>query len=179
VSDVTIDAMVPDWSRERPRRFWDPSRKLLKAIRDYQCASSKLPLLRQWARYSAVLRHRFWSVVCGCDIPLNCSLGGGLKLTHPNGVVIHPEAEVGVNCLLLQQVTLVKGVRLAGHVDIGAGAKLVRPVRVGAHAQIGANAVVLEDVPAGATVIGVPARNVKVAVEAGSDGWLTPVVEDR
>ena len=31
---------------------------------------------------------------------------GGLLLPHPNGVVIHPEAEIGPNCLFFQQVTL-------------------------------------------------------------------------
>jgi serine O-acetyltransferase len=46
---------------------------------------------------------------------------------------------------------------IAGHVDIGAGAKVLGPVRVGAHARIGANAVVLRDVPDGATVAGIPA----------------------
>ena len=47
---------------------------------------------------------------------------------------------------------------LAGHVDIGAGAKVLGGVTIGAHAVIGANAVVLCDVPAGATAVGIPAR---------------------
>lgn len=153
-----ISAEIPDWSREKPRRLWDPPRRLLRSIRDYQASFARLLPLRRFYRYSAVLRYRFWSVVCGCDIPLNAQLGGGLKLTHPTGVVIHPEAHVGVNCLILQQVTLVAGVRLQGHVDIGAGAKIIRPVTIGEHAEIGANAVVLQDVPAGAIAVGVPAK---------------------
>ena len=110
----------------------------------------------------AVLRHRFWSVVTGADIPINCQLGGGLLIPHPNGIVIHPDAQVGPNCLIFQQVTIGAahgGVpRIAGHVDIGAGAKVLGSIIVGEHAQIGANAVVLNDVPAGATAVGIPAR---------------------
>lgn len=105
-----------------------------------------------------MFEHRFWSAVTASDIPLNCQIGGGLLLTHPTGVVIHPKAVVGPNCLILQQVTLVEGVILGGHVDVGAGAKIVRGVNIGAHAKIGANAVVICDVPAGATAVGVPAR---------------------
>jgi serine O-acetyltransferase len=94
---------------------------------------------------------------------LNCRLGGGLLIPHPNGIVIHPEVELGPNCLVFQQVTIGtrdgSGVpRIEGHVDIGAGAKIIGALTIGRHATIGANAVVLEDVPAGATAVGIPAR---------------------
>ena len=39
MSDVS--SKEPDWSRERPRKFWDPSRKLLSAIRCYQNVQEK------------------------------------------------------------------------------------------------------------------------------------------
>lgn len=114
-------------------------------------------------RKSAVVRHRFWSIVTGADIPLNSNIGGGLLLPHPNGVVIHPEARIGPNCLIFQQVTI--GTRgeggaphIGGHVDIGAGAKVLGEIRIGDHARIGANAVVLRDVPAGKTALGIPAE---------------------
>jgi serine O-acetyltransferase len=111
----------------------------------------------------AVLRYRLWSIVTGADIPLNCRLGGGLLMPHPNGIVIHPDAEIGPNCLLFQQVTIgTRGnggaPRIDGHVDIGAGAKIIGAVAIGRHAKIGANSVVLDDVPAGATAVGIPAR---------------------
>lgn len=83
-------------------------------------------------------------------------------LPHPNGVVIHDKACIGPNCLIFQQVTVVSGVKIGGHVDIGAGAKIICSVHIGDHAKIGANAVVLCDVPAGATAVGVPARIVKL-----------------
>jgi len=153
-----ISATEPDWSREKPRRWWDPSRQLLKSIRAYQKWHAKGGIVAGLLRRINVLQHRLWSVVTGADIPIDCQLGGGLLLTHPNGVVIHPESSIGPNCLILQQVTVVKGVKIGGHVDIGAGAKILRQVTIGDHAKIGANAVVLCDVPAGATAVGVPAR---------------------
>jgi serine O-acetyltransferase len=148
-------ASIADWTREAPRRWWDPSRRLLRSIRRYQAAHGPFAgvVRRYW-----VLEHRFWSVVTGADIPLNCQIGGGLLLTHPNGVVIHPKSPIGVNCLLFQQVTITGGVTIGGHVDIGAGAKILGPVTIGDHARIGANAVVTTDVPAHATAVGIPAR---------------------
>jgi serine O-acetyltransferase len=156
----SISATEPDWSRERVRRGnWNPSRSLLKSIRDHERARQ-----RGWGLRAkiAVLRHRFWSMVTGADIPLGSKIAGGLLIPHPNGIVIHPDAEIGPNCLLFQQVTIGTaegGVpRLGGHVDVGAGAKLIGPITIGDHARIGANAVVTRDVPAGATAVGIPAR---------------------
>lgn len=153
-----ISPTEPDWSREACCRWWDPSRQLLKSIREYQKWQKRGGIVGRFFCKWNVLQHRFWSIVAGCDIPINCQLGGGLLLTHPIGVVIHPGASIGPNCLILQQVTLVDGVKLGGHVDIGAGAKIVRSVTIGNHVKIGANAVVLCDVPEGATAVGVPAK---------------------
>ena len=92
-------------------------------------------------------------------------------LPHPNGVVIHPDARVGPNCLIFQQVTLgtlaTGGTPvIGGHVDIGAGAKLLGGIVVGEHAQIGANAVVLTDVPARSVAVGIPARCLPIKMGA-------------
>lgn len=158
-----VSARVPDWSREQPERFWDPGRKLLRAIRGYQYWKGRSGPFALLQRKLHVIRHCFWSAVTGADIPLTCNIGGGLLIPHPNGIVIHPDAWIGVNCIIFQQVTI--GTRgdagsplIEGHVDIGAGAKILGSVRVGEHATIGANAVVVSDVPNGASAIGVPAR---------------------
>lgn len=154
---MTISASKPDWSREKPRGYWDPSRRLLGAIRAHQAGG---PLRRRLA----VLQHRFWSVVAGADIPLNTQIAGGLILPHPTGIVMHPEAEIGPNCAIFQHVTLGTkrggggAPRLGGHVDVGPGACILGGVYVGDHAVIGANAVVLQDVSAGSVAVGVPAR---------------------
>lgn len=153
-------ATCPDWSRERCRRGWDPPRRLLACIRHYQACRKRNTLLAALISKWCVLRHIFWSAVTGADIPLNAQIEGGLLLLHPNGIVVHPGARIGPNCLLLQQVTLCGGVVLEGNVMVGAGAKIIAPVVVGANAKIGANSVVLQDVPRNATAVGIPARTV-------------------
>jgi len=158
-----VSATVPDWSREAKRFWsWQPSRSLLASLRAHDRLSGARGPWAALRRKCVVLRHGIWSVVTGADVPLGCAIGGGLLLPHPNGVVIHVDAQIGPNCLIFQQVTIGAlrsgGVpRLGGHVDVGAGAKILGDIRVGDHALIGANAVVLIDVPAGATAAGIPA----------------------
>jgi serine O-acetyltransferase len=161
-----VSAEIPDWSREVPRRFWDPGPKLLLAIRRYQFWQNRGGVLSALICKWLVLRHRMWSVVTGAEIPLNCCIGGGLIIPHPNGIVIHPTAKIGVNCLIFQQVTVgtrgTSGVPvIAGHVDIGAGAKILGPIFIGAHAKIGANALVVSDVPSGCIFAGMPAKGIR------------------
>jgi serine O-acetyltransferase len=163
VFDRSEQSEAGDASRERKGFFeWAPSRSLLASIRSYQRWRGKwyaLPFVKL-----AVLRHRFWSVVTAADIPINSKIGAGLLLPHPTGVVIHPDARIGPDCLILSCVTI--GTRAGGvptlgiHVDVGTGARILGHVRVGDHAVIGAGAVVVKDVRPGATVIGVPAREV-------------------
>lgn len=160
--NTPVSAHVPDLLRECKSAWsWCPSRSLLASIRSYQrYADSRNPFLIIASKL-AILRYRWWSVITGADIPINTRIGGGLLLPHPGGIVIHPDVEIGPNCLIFQQVTLGfwnGGVpRIGGHVDIGAGAKILGGVAIGDHARIGANAVVVHDVPAGKTAMGVPA----------------------
>ncbi|PSF38918.1 serine acetyltransferase [Aphanothece hegewaldii CCALA 016] len=161
-----ISATEADWSREELTKWWDSSRQLLKALRQYQKLQKKQGFFPQIIKRWYVLQHRFWSVVAGADIPINCNIEGGLLMPHPTGIVIHPSAVIGPNCLILQQVTIVGNVQIGGHVDIGAGAKIIRPVKIGNHAKIGANAVVLSDVPDGATAVGIPAKIITKSSES-------------
>jgi len=68
------------------------------------------------------------------------------------GVVIAPFVTIGLRSGDVRGPTIERGA------NIGTGAKVIGPVTVGAGATVGANAVVVDDVPAGATVVGAPAR---------------------
>lgn len=178
-------ATEPDWSREEQRHRWDPGRRLLRSIRAYQATAGWWWPLRKLARAFIVPRHRFWSAVSGAEVPLNAQLSGGIILPHPNGVVIHPKAVIGPNCVIFQQVTIgrrdwkcVAPVIGAG-VEIGAGAKILGRVTIGDGAKIGANAVVLQDVPAGCTAVGVPARVIGALDGANGASYPPPATRTQ
>lgn len=151
-----VSAEIPDWKREESDRYWNPGVRLIRSIRFYQKYRNK-PFMK-WIKYFGIIRYRFWSIVAGADIPLNSKISGGLLMPHPNGIVIHPEVEIGPNCLIFQQVTIGsngKGVpKIGGHVDIGAGAKILGAVKIDNHVIIGANAVVTKSVEKNKTVKG-------------------------
>lgn len=159
-----ISSTQPDWGREKAvKGRYEPAKHLLASIRIYQRLKSRGGVLSKLRLPFTVLAHRFWSAVTGADIPLNSNIGGGLIMPHPNGIVIHPDAQIGPNCLFFQQVTIGTGPIpgtpvIHGHVDIGAGARVLGGVTIGEHAKIGANAVVIHDVPEHATAVGIPAR---------------------
>jgi serine acetyltransferase len=100
------------------------------------------------------------------DLPVRTRVGPGLTLNHAYAIVVHPDAVLGSNCLLIQGVTIGQKVSTGQHrapvvgdgVSFGAHASVLGPVHIGDGARIGAGAVVLCDVPAGATAVGVPAR---------------------
>jgi serine O-acetyltransferase len=102
----------------------------------------------------------------GIEIHPGARIGHRFFIDHGMGVVIGETAEIGDDVTLYQGVTL-GGVSLdpgkrhptiGDNVIIGAGAAVLGPFTVGANARIGSNAVVVKAVPAGATMVGIPAR---------------------
>jgi sugar O-acyltransferase (sialic acid O-acetyltransferase NeuD family) len=111
-------------------------------------------------------------------------IGGGVEIGEgaviSAGVIINTGAQIGQNVILNtacivehhnrvgDHVHIAPGVRLGGDVEIGPGALIgigatvVPQRRIGAWSIVGAGAVVTEDVPAFSTVVGVPARVIKV-----------------
>jgi len=149
------------------------SSRLLASIEAFQYHDARPGIWHKAMRKVARVRHLVWSVLTQSDIAPQATLGRRLMLPHPNGVVIHEDAIVGDDCMIMQQVTIgmiEEGAvpRLGNKVYVGAGAKIIGKVSVGDGARVGANAVVTHDVPAGCTAIGVPARVVRRKV--GRDG---------
>ena len=105
----------------------------------------------------------------GIEIHPGATIGRRVFIDHGMGVVIGETAEIGDDCTLYHGVTLGgvswnKGKRhptLGKGVVVGAGAKILGPFEVGDGAKVGSNSVVVKPVPAGATVVGIPARIVE------------------
>jgi len=123
--------------------------------------------LRWLARFASHVT-RF---LTGVEIHPGAKIGRRVFIDHGMGVVIGETAEIGDDCTLYHGVTLGgvswnQGKRhptLGKGVVVGAGAKILGPFVVGDGAKVGSNSVVVKPVPAGATVVGIPAR----MVEAG------------
>ena len=114
----------------------------------------------------------------GIEIHPGAEIGRRLFIDHGMGVVIGGTAKLGDDVTLYQGVTLggtslERGVKrhptLEDGVIVGAGASVLGPFTVGRGARIGANAVAVDAVPAGATVVGIPARQVGARRKAARD----------
>ena len=116
------------------------------------------------------------------DIHPGAEIGRNFFIDH-GFVVIGETASIGDDVTIYQQVTLggtnptsgVGGKRhptLEDGVIVGSGAQILGPITVGPRARIGANSVVTKDVPAGATMVGIPARSTLVDAEQSSASFL-------
>ena len=112
-------------------------------------------------------------ILTGIEIHPAAKIGAGFFVDHGMGTVIGETAEIGRDVTLYHDVTL-GGVMpavdaeqqraskrhptLGDYVIVGAGAQILGPITVHRCARVGGNSVVTKDVPEGATVVGVPAR---------------------
>ena len=113
----------------------------------------------------------------GIEIHPGAKIGKNLFIDHGMGVVIGETSEIGDNVTIYHAVTLggsspsVDSERqrnekrhptIGNDVVIGSGAQIIGPVKVGNNSRIAANAVVVKDVPENATMVGIPAKAVKL-----------------
>jgi serine O-acetyltransferase len=98
------------------------------------------------------------------EVSRSAQIGGGLRLPHPMGIIIGPNAVIGEDCDLYAGVRLVlghgcrRGPVIGDGVFLGDGAKVVGALRVGDGAVIGVSSVVTRDIPGNVTAVGIPAR---------------------
>jgi serine O-acetyltransferase len=165
-------------------------RQDLRAVFDRDpAATSAIEVLFTYAGFHALLAYRMshWlsihhipflprvisqiaRILTGIEIHPSAIIGKGFFIDHGMGVVVGETAEIGEYVTLFQGVTLggtgkERGKRhptLGNHVVVGAGAKILGGIRIGDNVKVGANSVVLKSVPANSTVIGVPARVIKM-----------------
>lgn len=115
------------------------------------------------ARRNMPVARKLLAVLLHVELP---RLEFDLRLPHPYGVVVNPGARLAHNVTLYQGVTI-GGKRtgrrsgvptISENVVVYPNAVIVGGIHLGAGATVGPGAVVFEDVPAGATVVGNPAR---------------------
>ena len=113
----------------------------------------------------------------GIEIHPGAKIGKNLFIDHGMGIVIGETSEIGDNVTIYHAVTLggsspsidserqrheKRHPTIGNDVVIGSGAQVIGPVNVGNGARIAANAVVVKDVPENATMVGIPAKAVKL-----------------
>ncbi len=113
----------------------------------------------------------------GIEIHPGAKIGKNLFIDHGMGVVIGETSEIGDNVTIYHNVTLggsspsidserqrheKRHPTICNDVVIGSGAQIIGPIKVGNNARIAANAVVVKDVPENATMVGIPAKVVKL-----------------
>lgn len=128
-----------------------------------------------------VVNH-FARFMTSIDIHPGASIGKNFFVDH-GFVVIGETAEIGDNVTMYQGSTLggtnpTNGMGGKRHPTIGdgaiisLGAAILGPIHVGAGARIGANAVVTKDVPEGATMVGIPAKQMLVEVKPETQNFV-------
>jgi len=113
-----------------------------------------------------VTAQKLVEIVTGISIPAQCEIGDGLYIGHYGSIILAPEARIGHNCSLAQNVTIGiagggddRGAPIVGNrVFIGAHSVIVGRITIGDDAVICAGSVVNRSVPARAVMMGNPAR---------------------
>ncbi|HYR36349.1 MAG TPA: DapH/DapD/GlmU-related protein [Burkholderiales bacterium] len=117
-------------------------------------------------RALAALAQKLVEIITGISIPPRCEIGDGLYIGHYGSIILSPEARIGHNCSLAQNVTIGVAGRgegrgaptLGNRVFIGAHSVIVGRITIGDDVVVCAGSVVNRSVPARAVVMGNPAR---------------------
>ena len=118
----------------------------------------------------ARMHSQFWRFWTQIEIHPGATIASGVFIAHGAGLVIGETAIVEKGVMLYHGVTLGGTGKDVGkrHPTVREGAlvsahaQVIGPVEIGAKAKVGAGAVVVSDVPSDVTVVGIPAKIVRV-----------------
>ena len=118
----------------------------------------------------ARMHSQFWRFWTQIEIHPGAKIASGVFIDHGSGLVIGETAVVEKGVMLYHGVTLGGTGKEAGKRHptvrqgalISAHAQLIGPIEIGENAKVGAGAVVVADVPSDVTVVGIPAKIVRV-----------------
>ena len=118
----------------------------------------------------ARMHSQFWRFWTQIEIHPGATIASGVFIDHGAGLVIGETAIVEKGVMLYHGVTLGGTGKDTGkrHPTVREGAlvsahaQVIGPIEIGAKAKVGAGAVVVSDVPSDVTVVGVPAKIVRV-----------------
>ncbi len=112
---------------------------------------------------------------CCCIENLERHIENRTYFPHPVGICICPDAVIGKNCQIFQNVTIGMGKYnpelktaapiIGNKVVIWANAVIAGGIKIGDNAVIGANSLVIRDVPANTVVGGNPAKIIRKTEE--------------
>ena len=118
----------------------------------------------------ARMHSQFWRFWTQIEIHPGAKIASGVFIDHGSGLVIGETAVVEKGVMLYHGVTLGGTGKDAGKRHptvrqgalISAHAQIIGPIEIGENARVGAGAVVVADVPSDVTVVGIPAKIVRV-----------------
>lgn len=116
--------------------------------------------------YWYLFNHRRLSLKTSMTIAPN-TMGKGCLILHPGFRRIGPSSKVGDNCTILPNVLLGKkhpgdcSIEIGDDCYIATNVTILGPVKIGNNVTIGAGALVLSDIPSNAIIGGVPAKTIK------------------
>ncbi|MCL2113729.1 serine O-acetyltransferase [Lactococcus protaetiae] len=142
-------------------------------------------LWRHNLKLLARMHSQFWRFWTQIEIHPGAEISTGVFIDHGSGLVIGETAIVESNVKLYHGVTLGgtgkdKGKRhptVRQGALISAHSQLLGPIEIGENAKVGASAVVVTDVPANVTVVGIPAKVVRINGKKDVEKIMT--IEER